>query len=149
MYANMAYLQNYRVLSLMEFITKHQNKRLAHLLPRRTPSLVPIQRPNKLLEKLRSPSMGKSFLRKTISVELQKTKETKLEDIVNQKLIVSELATEKRQQQRKKAKTKVSLYKLYNVLEIRQFPLDKCSNMKQQLQQNMLQRNKHVRETVK
>ena len=72
----------------MEFIIKHQNKRLSQNLPKRSPSLAPIERPNKLLEKLKSPSIGKSFLRKTISVELAKGKQANIEDIVNQKLIV-------------------------------------------------------------
>ena len=49
MYTNLAYLQNYRLKDLMEFIIKHQNKRLSQNLPKRSPSLAPIERPNKLL----------------------------------------------------------------------------------------------------
>ena len=79
---------------LVSFMIKNQNKRISPLLPKRSPILIPIERPpNKLLERLRASNPPQNTLRKTISVELSKTKETKLEDIINQKLVVRELAT--------------------------------------------------------
>lgn len=58
----------------MEYVNKHQNRRISLLLPRKTPSLTPLERPSKLLEILRNTDANKSMLRKTISVELVKNK---------------------------------------------------------------------------
>ncbi len=83
-----------------------------------------MRRPNKLLEKLKSPSEGP--LRKTISVELLKTKESKAENLISRKLMMSELVASSLLQKRKEKKSKGGLFRLYDILGLKSYPGDCC-----------------------
>jgi len=73
-YGNQAYTESLNILEIINYVNKHQNRRIYALLPRKPLTSLALERPDKLLERLKSRSAGQPMLRKTISVELVKTK---------------------------------------------------------------------------
>jgi hypothetical protein len=60
---------------------------------------------------------------------------------------VKELATEKRIEERKKAKPKViNLFKLYDILDIKAFPADRSGTYRDELESGMNERNQRIRD---
>lgn len=76
--------------------------------------------------------------------------ESKIDEIISKKLIVPDLATSKRLDERKKVKPRVlNLFKLYDILEIRPPAADRPYTLREELQAGMTERNQLVRESIR
>ena len=125
LYGNLVYQERYDIMEIIGFINRNQNKRISQLLPKKQPAtLEAMRRSNKLLEKLKSPSEGS--LRKAISVELLKTKESKAENLISRTLMMSELVASFLLQKLKKKKSKGGLFRLYDILGLKSYPGECC-----------------------
>jgi hypothetical protein len=140
------------VVELFELVLRQQTQRIAQLLPKRKVApLEPIGNSTKILDHLRQPPDPLDLRKKSLSTEMFKPNSLKLEEIVSKKLLVPELATSKRVEERRKEKRPrvINLFRLYDVLDIRPPPLDRPYTLKEELQQGMNDRNQLVREAIR
>ena len=89
-------------------------------------------------------------MRKTMSVELLKSREDAIDNAISRKLIVRELATEKRLQERKITRAKpTTLFNLYKGAGLRPPQVKKSPLLKEELYSDMSERNRPIRDSLK
>ena len=80
--------ERYDVVELFELVLKHQNQRIALLLPKKKAPLEPINNSTKILDYLRQPPEMLGIKKRGVSSEMLKpTTSVKLDEILSKKLL--------------------------------------------------------------